>query len=104
MSQVILGLSKAQTQMWLGVRRGKAQVLCLKGGDYIFFWDGQPLAVETGEALYYHIPKPSNAITKALNTYTEHVAYRVAVDASHFDFLVGSLLTKVGLPLTRRET
>lgn len=69
--------------------------------DEIHFWRGSPLAVVTGGVLYFSTPLEP-AETKMVNE-TSPDAPHVRSAAGDFDFLVGQLFTKAGLPLTRRE-
>lgn len=86
----------------LGItHKGKQAILSLHPGDALLFWDGFPVAVMTGAVVYFMDGKILAACTKAINAFAGQAAIVRAADAD-FDFLVGSLLTKAGLPLTRR--
>lgn len=86
------------------LRVGKASELHLTKDDVLIYWQELPIAVISGGFIYYHVPSPSAAITRLIDGYANDGARSrpcVALSAADFDFTVGSLLTRVGLSLTR---
>lgn len=70
--------------------------------DGVLFWDNRPCAILSGGCCYYLDFKWPGAATKAIHAFGQH-AIQIRSAASDFDFVMGSLLTKAGLPLTRRS-
>lgn len=82
--------------------KGKRTELIFNEEDAILFWSSIPLAILSGGYVYYLDDKLPAAATKALHEWTGNSPL-VRSSSSDFDFIFGSLLTKVGLPLTRRN-
>lgn len=99
MPEIKLPLSQAQ-QRW-ELERGSKSVnrLHLYPSSSILFWSGKPVAVYNNDAVYHHQPDRTSACTKAINEFGLGVPH-VDCDAGTFDFVLGSLLTRAGMPLT----
>jgi hypothetical protein len=69
-------------------------------GEEIHFWDSIPVAVVSAGIVYHHAPSES-AVTKMLHEIVP-TAPHIREAADEFDFIVGQVLVKAGLPLTRR--
>ena len=72
------------------------------GRDSILTWDGAPIAVQTGGIVYIAQADRAPARTAAIEKYAGDLP-QVRVSAQEFDFTVGTILTRAGLPLTRME-
>jgi hypothetical protein len=88
----------------LGLRSGKRETLHFIGAVILFWRErdfASPLAVETGGVVYFS-SSSSGATIKAVNEF-QPAAPHMRVDAAQFDFIIGQVLMKTGLPLTRKE-
>jgi hypothetical protein len=104
MAEIILGKSRAQEWFILGrVGKSVAVTVLLPSEDTILYYKSCPVAVETGGVVYWHQEKREAGATRAINAFCpDHP--RISVSAEQFDFTLGSLLTKVGLRLTAKES
>lgn len=82
--------------------KGKRIALQFSGNERILCYDGVVIAVQAGSVVYYYDDKYQPAVMKAIHEFAESNEMQVRMSGSEFDFVLGSLLTKVGLPLTRR--
>lgn len=70
------------------------------GQDQLFLFKGTPVAVQTGGIIYRH-DDGSSTITRLIHNWAlDQPVMRSS--AQDFDFVIGSVLTKNGLSLTRR--
>lgn len=68
-------------------------------GDWIHFWKGMPIAVHSGRIVYFSTTEDASE-TRLVNAITPEDAH-IRCDANAFDFIVGQVLCKAGLPLTQ---
>jgi hypothetical protein len=96
----LLPKSCAQTQLAV-VKAGTITMLLLRRSpdEGILFWDGEPVAISTAGVVYYHQADRKGGCTKAIAALDVNAPH-ISCDASTFDFVIGSLLTRTGLPLT----
>lgn len=92
--------SRAATGIESSRVSAKHSRMSFASGEVIHFWNGKPVAVESAGMVYHHAPSES-AVTKMLNEINP-TAPHIREGASEFDFIVGQVLVKAGLPLTRR--
>lgn len=71
--------------------------------DEILLYDGRPIAVRSGGMVSAVQTARSSAQTNALHHFVGDGAM-MYVSAAQFDFTIGQVLTRAGLPLTRMET
>jgi hypothetical protein len=93
--------SRAQQDIFAERLTPKHTKITFGNAEAIHFFDGKPVAVESAGILYHHTEQTS-ATTKLFNE-TLSTAPHIRCSASDFDFILGQLLLKAGLPLTRRE-
>jgi hypothetical protein len=92
-----------EPRAWYTVRSFKHSahhfVLRIGETDWIHFWKTVPVAVHTGRVVYFSDTKVA-AETRMVNELAPNDAH-VRCDATGFDFIVGQVLCKAGLPLTQ---
>lgn len=107
MSPIQMPIPRARHGLCIvGVKRSKVSVLMFPigtetGNDQIVFYAGAAIAVITGAVAYVNCE--AGAQQRAVNQTIAMQTPQMRVDAQQFDFIVGQVLTKAGLPLTRRE-
>lgn len=91
----------ARSQETIGVMKLSIHLVLLGFGKEagIMFWRSVPVAALSSGVVYHHQTEREAGATKAISA-LEPSAPHVACDASTFDFIIGSLFTCVGLPLT----
>lgn len=74
--------------------------------DRILFSDGVPVAIVTGGVMYVQDTYRTKGVSTHVNKFTEETESDTVVRTSpdNFDFILGSVFTKAGLPLTKRRT
>lgn len=72
--------------------------------DRICFSDGVPVAIVTGGYLYIQDTYRSRSVMAHIAKFQEaaETGIEVRIDPDGFDFVLGSVLSKTALPLTRR--
>ena len=104
MTEIPLQISCAQVNIAIGsITRNKTVIaLDAHGGfDGLLFWKESLVAVSTGGVVHWHMKERTSAGKAAINSFFEDAPH-INCSAEQFDFVVGSLLTKIGLPLTKR--
>jgi hypothetical protein len=99
------GYSRARGFITLS-RKGNAVTILLGEDDAILFLHGFATAVSTGGSVYFLDLAYKSSETKAINAFADAKRDRPVVKvrvAEQFDFIVGSVLSKAGLPLTMRR-
>lgn len=97
MTKVTLPSAKAQ-ELMAAVRTGYVITVSF-GYGMMLFWKGEPVAISDSGFVYHRQREREAGCTKAIDTF-EPQAPHVACDAGTFDFIIGSMLTRFGLPLT----
>lgn len=102
--EVIDSRSVPRAYLFLKARaKGKRlEVIVNDDREGVLFWEARPVAIIAGGCCYYLDMKWPGGVTKAIHEWAEHKPL-IRSAASDFDFVLGSLLTKVGIPLTRRS-
>lgn len=92
-------VSESRASMLLLKRVTPKHTTLTFGDDVLHFFDNKPAAVLSGGIVYYESQPPAGMrVVNAIAPDAPHVREQ----AGEFDFLVGQILVKAGLPLTRR--
>lgn len=79
----------------------KHSIITFTNGDQLHFFDGKPAALDSAGVVYFETQPPAGMkMVNSINLLAPHIR----MQADEFDFLVGQVLVKAGLPLTRRSS